>query len=179
MVRTCLAGYWKKSETSSSEMKIRTYTEKDLPEMVRVWNEVIEAGIYFDYNEILDVDYVRKWFAEQTATVVAEDDNGHICGMYILHPNGRGRCSHIANASYAVEECSRGQGIGELLVTDSIERARQAGFRILQFNCVVEGNMSARHLYEKLGFTQIGTIHGGLQIKDGTYVNTCPYYIEL
>lgn len=60
MVRTCLAGYWKKSETSSSEMKIRTYRESDLPEMVRIWNEVIEAGIYFDYDEILDVDYVRK-----------------------------------------------------------------------------------------------------------------------
>ena len=110
-------------------------------------------GIYFDYDEILDVDYVRKWFAEQTASVVAEDDTGHICGMYILHPNGRGRCSHIANASYAVEERSRGQGIGELLVRDSLERARQAGFRILQFNCVVEDNKSARHLYEKLGFT--------------------------
>jgi len=160
-------------------MTIRLYNEKDLKEMVRVWNEIIEAGIYFDYDEILDVEYVRKWFAEQTATVVAEDDTGHICGMYILHPNGRGRCSHIANASYAVEERSRGQGIGELLVRDSIERAQQAGFRILQFNCVVEDNKSARHLYEKLGFTQIGTIRGGLQVKDGSYVNTCPYYIEL
>jgi len=74
---------------------------------------------------------------------------------------------------------SRRQGVGELLVRDSMERARQAGFRILQFNCVVEDNKSARHLYEKLGFTQIGTIRGGLQIKDGSYVNTCPYYIEL
>lgn len=160
-------------------MVIRLYKDSDLPEMVRIWNEIIEAGIYFDYDEILDVDYVRKWFAEQSAAAVAEDDAGHICGMYILHPNGRGRCSHIANASYAVEERSRGQGIGELLVRDSIERARQAGFRILQFNCVVEDNKSARHLYEKLGFIQIGTIRGGLQIKDGSYVNTCPYYIEL
>ena len=38
---------------------------------------------------------------------------------------------------------------------------------------------AARELYAKLGFTQIGTIPGGLQIKDGSYVNTCPYYIEL
>ena len=87
-----------------SEIIIREYTEKDLPEMVRVWNEIIEAGIYFDYDEILTVDYVRGWFAEQTAV---------------------------------------------------------------------------RELYAKLGFTQIGTIPGGLQIKGGSYVNTCPYYIEL
>ena len=45
-------------------MKIRIYRESDLPELVRIWNEVIEAGIYFDYDKILDVDYVRKWFAE-------------------------------------------------------------------------------------------------------------------
>lgn len=37
-------------------MTIRTYTDSDLPEMVRVWNEIIEAGIYFDYDEIVDVD---------------------------------------------------------------------------------------------------------------------------
>ena len=160
-------------------MKIREYRESDLPEMVRIWNEIIEAGIYFDYDEILTVDYVREWFAEQTASVVAEDDDGHICGMYILHPNGRGRCSHIANASYAVEERSRGRHVGEALVRDSIGRAKAAGFRILQFNCVVEDNVAARKLYDKLGFTQIGTIKEGLQIKDGSYVNTCPYYIDL
>ena len=162
-----------------SEIIIREYTDKDLPEMVRVWNEIIEAGIYFDYDEILTVDYVRRWFAEQTAAVVAERSDGHICGMYILHPNGRGRCSHIANASYAVEEASRGQHIGEMMVRDSIERAKSAGFRILQFNCVVEDKTAARQLYAKLGFTQIGTIPGGLQIKDESYVNTCPYYIQL
>lgn len=112
-----------------SEIIIREYTEKDLPEMVRVWNEIIEAGIYFDYDEIMTVDYVRGWFAEQTAAVVAERSDGHICGMYILHPNGRGRCSHIANASYAVEEASRGQHIGEMMVRDSIERAKSCGFQ--------------------------------------------------
>lgn len=63
-----------------SEIIIREYTEKDLPEMLRVWNEIIEAGIYFDYDEILTVDYVRRWFAEQTAAVVAERSDGHICG---------------------------------------------------------------------------------------------------
>lgn len=161
------------------EIKVRLYEDKDLPEMVRIWNEVIEAGIYFDYDEILTVDYVREWFAQQTAAAVAEGSDGHIYGMYILHPNGRGRCSHIANASYAVEAASRGMHIGEKLVLDSIARSKEAGFRILQFNCVVEDNIHARDLYTRLGFRQIGTIEGGLQIRDGSYVNTCPYYLPL
>ena len=47
---------------------------------------------------------------------------------------------------------------------------------ILQFNAVVESNIHARHLYERLGFVQLGTIPGGFRMKDGHYENICPYY---
>ena len=49
----------------------------------------------------------------------------------------------------------------------------------LQFNAVVEGNIHARHLYERLGFTQLGTIPRGFRMKDGSFANICPYYKEL
>lgn len=52
------------------------------------------------------------------------------------------------------------------------------GFGILQFNAVVEGNVHARHLYERLGFTQLGTIPGGFRMKDGPLANICPYFRE-
>ena len=51
--------------------------------------------------------------------------------------------------------------------------------RVLQFNAVVATNAGARHLYEKLGFTQLGTIPGGFRMPDGTYADICPYYHEL
>lgn len=38
---------------------------------------------------------------------------------------------------------------------------------------------SARHLYESLGFVQLGTIPGGFRMPDGAYVDICPYYREL
>lgn len=47
------------------------------------------------------------------------------------------------------------------------------------FNAVVETNVHARHLYERLGFRQLGTIPGGFRMKDGHYENICPYYHEL
>ena len=34
-------------------MKIREYTEKDMPEMVRIWNEVVEDGIAFPQERLL------------------------------------------------------------------------------------------------------------------------------
>ena len=58
-------------------------------------------------------------------------------------------------------------------------QAKSAGFSILQFNAVVATNIHARHLYERLGFQQLGTIPGGFRLKDGRYADICPYFITL
>ena len=47
------------------------------------------------------------------------------------------------------------------------------------WNEVVESNSHARHLYERLGFVQLGTIPKGFRMKDGHFENICPYYHEL
>ena len=159
-------------------MKIREYRESDVPEMVRVWNEVVEEGVAFPQLEPLDAESGKVFFAAQTHCGVAEDD-GKIVGMYILHPNNVGRCGHIANASYAVDSGCRGKHIGEQLVRACLVQAREHGFKIMQFNAVVENNIHARHLYERLGFVQLGTIPGGFHMKDGSYQNICLYYYEL
>ena len=146
--------------------------------MIRIWNEVIEEGVAFPWEECLDMESGAEFFAEQSHTAVAEID-GRIVGLYILHPNNLGRCGHLCNASYAVLSDMRGQHIGEQLVLDSMKMGRQLGFRVLQFNAVVESNIHARHLYERLGFTQLGAIPGGFRMKDGHYENIYPYYREL
>lgn len=159
-------------------MEIREYTEKDLPEMISIWNEVVEDGVAFPQEEILDMESGAEFFSSQSYTGVAEED-GKIYGLYILHPNNIGRCGHICNASYAVSSKMRGRHIGERLVTDCLKKGKELGFRVLQFNAVVESNASARHLYERLGFIQLGTIPKGFRMKDGHYENICPYYHEL
>ncbi len=156
-------------------MIIRSYKESDLAAMVRIWNEVVEEGVAFPQLECLDGESGRAFFASQTYCGVAEDD-GRVVGLYILHPNNIGRCGHIANASYAVDASCRGKHIGEQLVSDCLRQARAHDFRLLQFNAVVESNVHARHLYERLGFVQLGTIPGGFHMKDGSYQNICLYY---
>lgn len=49
----------------------------------------------------------------------------------------------------------------------------------MEFNAVVENNVHARHLYERLDFVRLGTIPGGFRKKDGSYQNICPYYHTL
>ena len=157
---------------------VRQYNSDDLEEMIAIWNEVVDDGVAFPQEEFLDPDSGAVFFASQSYTGVAEID-GKIMGLYILHPNNVGRCGHICNASYAVASAARGKHIGEQLVLDCLKKGKELGFRVLQFNAVVESNTHARHLYERLGFIQLGTIPGGFRMKDGHFENICPYYHEL
>lgn len=157
---------------------VRKYSADDIPAMKDIWNEVVDEGVAFPQEDELTDRSAREFFAQQTYCGVAADEDGKVYGMYILHPNNVGRCGHIANASYAVSSESRGLHIGEKLVRDCIAQAKAHGFGILQFNAVVATNIHARHLYERIGFKQLGTIPGGFRMDDGHYEDICPYYIE-
>ncbi|MDO5844211.1 MAG: GNAT family N-acetyltransferase [Methanocorpusculum sp.] len=143
--------------------------------MTEIWNEVVNDGIAFPQDTPLDLIGAEEFFASQSFTGVAED-NGNILGLYILHPNNVGRCGHIANASYCVASSSRGKHVGEKLVLDSLLTGKEKGFRILQFNAVVKTNLSALHLYEKLGFVKLGVIPKGFLMPDGHYEDIIPHY---
>ena len=71
---------------------------------------------------------------------------------------------------------ARGQGIGEALVRHSLSQLRPHGFTGLQFNAVVSTNRTAIALYEKLGFTRVGTIPGGFRLPDGSFVDIYLYF---
>lgn len=144
--------------------------------MCAIWNEVVRDGVAYPQLDELDEKSGAEFFAAQSYCGVAEEEAGKILGLYILHPNNVGRCGHIANASYAVLGGARGKHIGEALVQNSLVEAKALGFQIMQFNAVVASNVHARHLYERLGFQQLGVIPKGFLLKDGTYADICPYY---
>ena len=125
-----------------------------------LWNRCADYGAYLERGH---------WGRRCFSTV----------GLYILHPNNVGRCGHIVNASYAIDSGYRGKHIGEQLVSDCLNQAKEHGFKLMQFNAVVENNVHARHLYERLGFVLLGTIPNGFLMKDGTYQNICLYYYIL
>ncbi len=157
-------------------IEVRLYREPDIPDMVRIWNEVVCDGIAYPQEAELTEQSGREFFAQQSAAAVAVQGD-EVLGLYILHPNNVGRCGHIANASYAVAGSARGKHIGEKLVLDSVARLSSCGFRGLQFNAVVATNVHARHLYERCGFRLVGTIPGGFRMDDH-YEDICIYYID-
>lgn len=156
---------------------IKAYQKEYITDAIAIWNTVVEEGVAFPQTEALTKKTGDEFFKSQSYTGIAiEEESAEIVGLYILHPNNVGRCGHICNASYAVKKDLRGQHIGERLVTHCMQKAKELGFGILQFNAVVKTNEQALYLYQKLGFVQLGIIPGGFLMKDGTYEDIIPHY---
>ena len=161
-------------------IKVKPYDSKNVREAINIWNEIVREGIAFPQEEELDLVTGDEFFKAQSFTGLAfDEDTEEILALYILHPNNVGRCAHISNASYAVRSDVRGRHIGEIIVKDCIARAKELGFRILQFNAVVATNIHARHLYQRLGFKELGTIPGGFRMPDGSFADIVPQFTEV
>lgn len=72
-----------------------------------------------------------------------------------------------------------GRGVGEALCRFALDWARANGFAGMQFNAVAETNRSAVRLYERLGFTVIGTVPGAFEHPEegrvGLHIMYCPF----
>ena len=159
-------------------IKVVAYDKKFVGAAIEIWNEIVREGIAFPQEDELDEMTGDKFFKAQSFTGLAVEGD-EILALYILHPNNIGRCAHISNASYAVRSDVRGRHIGEIIVKDCIARAKELGFRILQFNAVVATNIHARNLYKRLGFKELGTIPGGFRMPDGSFEDIVPQFISL
>lgn len=156
----------------------RAYQKNDIPFLKDIWNDILVDGVAFPGEDIYEEQEFQKMLLEQSAVTCVLVD-GQVAGYFILHPNNIGRCSHVANASYAISKEYRGKKLAEPLVEKSIEQAKKIGFRGIQFNAVVAGNIAAIHTYQKKGFEIIGTIPQGFRLKNGVYSDMHVMYLPL
>jgi ribosomal protein S18 acetylase RimI-like enzyme len=77
-----------------------------------------------------------------------------------MGPNRAGPGSHVSTASFMVAADARGRGVGTALCRFALNWARERGYAGMQFNAVAESNRAAVGLYERLGFTIVGTVPG-------------------
>ena len=157
------------------QVHLALFNEKYESGCLAIFNEIIEEGLAFPQDEPFDTDALRKKFPPHEPVWCAIGPDDQVLGFVHIHPNNEGRCSHVANCGYCVTREARGQGIGRLLVAKSIEVAREAGYRGMQFNAVVATNHAAVALYQSFDFEIIGTIPGGF--RQGTVAE--PHYVDI
>jgi len=120
--------------------------------------EVLESTVTFDL--------VARSLAEQAAwidehsgghpAIVAVDDTGEVLGFASLSPyRPRPAYATTVEDSVYVRRDARGRRIGELLLTDIVELARNHGFHAV-IGRIVGGHEASIALHRRCGFEQIG-----------------------
>jgi len=143
--------------------------------------EVVRAGDTFTFDPAMTESTAREmWLLPPPGrTVVATAGDGAVLGTAKMNPNQAGPGAHVASASYMVAVAHRGRGVGRALVAHTIDWAREAGYRGIQFNAVAATNRGAVALYEALGFAVVGTIPGGFCHPAAGYVDLLVMYRAL
>jgi L-amino acid N-acyltransferase YncA len=161
------------------EIKIHPAKEKNFPEIFCIFKKILKKGdTYVNRAATSKEEVYEKWMNRKAKTFVAEI-NGKTVGAYLIKPNQVDRGSHIGNASYIVDENCRGAGVGKTLALHSISKAKELGYKAIQFNFVVSTNVAAVNLWKSVGFRIIGTTPGGFNHKDLGYVDSYIMFREL
>ena len=159
-------------------MSIRPATEADWPAIWPFFIATVEEGETYAYPPGLTPEQGRDlWLSDQHVVVLEED--GRILGTAKMGPNRPAGGAHIGTASFMVSPEARGRGVGRRLGEYAVAWHRAEGFRGIQFNAVVETNTSAVHLWQRLGFTIVGTVPGAFRSPTHGYVGLHVMFLPL
>lgn len=139
---------------------IREASAADWPSLEPLFRAVVADGRTIAWPEDLTSAQARQlWLpGRPQRTVVAVDSDGRVLGSALMGPNRPGRGSHIATATFMVDEPARGRGVGRALGEHVLAWARDKGYVGIQFNAVVETNAAAVNLWTSLGLRVVGTV---------------------
>lgn len=143
----------------SGHITIRRATDDDWPQIWPIYQQVVSAGETYAYPEPPVEEVARSlWMEAPPGHAVVAINDGVIVGTAKAGPNRPGRGAHVATASFMVDPTYQGHGVGRALGEYVIRWAREAGYRSMQFNAVVETNSAAVHLWQALGFQILTTV---------------------
>ncbi len=153
-------------------VRIRMAIPSDIDQFGPFFRAIVADGESYMYPEDLSNDEIAAlWLLPSPwETIAAVNDRAELLGMAKFGPNHPNRGAHIANASFMIGPAAQGQGVGRLLGEEVLRRAREAGYRGMQFNAVVETNLAAVALWRSLGFTIVGTIPGAFNSRRHGFV---------
>jgi L-amino acid N-acyltransferase YncA len=161
-------------------MIIREARDADWEDIYPIFRSIVDEGTTYAFPDGLSLEDARPWWMERPPglTVVALEEHV-VIGSAKMGPNRPGRGSHVATASFMVSPTHQGRGVGFALGHYVIDWARAAGYRSIQFNAVVETNVAAVRLWEKLGFSILATVPQAFDHPEDGLVGLHLMFMEL
>ena len=143
------------------EIKIRDYQITDCPAILDIINDaILNSTALYDYNvrtlttqEAIFEEKLQKGFP-----VIVAEMNGEVVG-FGYYSEFRFREAYkftVEHSVYANKNCI-GKGIGKLLLTELIERAKQQNLHTM-IGVIDSENESSIAFHEKFGFEKAGFI---------------------
>jgi ribosomal protein S18 acetylase RimI-like enzyme len=159
-------------------MQIRIAQPDDADSIWSILEPIIRAGeTYTLPREMPRQEALAYWFAPQHEVFVAQAD-AQILGTYFLQPNQLGGGSHVANCGYVTAPWATGRGVARAMCAHSLERARERGFKAMQFNFVVSTNRAVA-LWRSFGFEIVGRLPGAFHHPTAGFVDALVMYRSL
>lgn len=134
---------------------IRKMEQKDLKEVLKIYQEGIDTGMATFQTE---VPSEHEWDEGHHATLrfIAEEHYKVVGWIAISPVSTRTVYAGVGEVSIYISNDSKGKGIASKLFKILIEESENAGFWTLQ-SSIFAVNTSSIELYKKMGFRVVGT----------------------
>lgn len=130
----------------------------------------------------LPVEAEAKWIRDRSgegALLQVVEANGRLLGNCMVYPQGRRlRVRHRCGVGIGLLKEIWNQGVGTVMMQNAIDFAKAHGYEQMELD-VVSTNVSAIHLYEKLGFVSYGLHSRAFRYEDGTYADLILMALDL
>lgn len=141
------------------EIKIRTATEEDLPEILDIYNDaILNTTAVYNY-QAHTLDMRREWFLQKQQDrfpVLVAEQEGTVIGFSTYGPfRVWAAYKYTAEISVYVSPQHRGKGIARLLYPPLFELAQQQQLHVLVAGIDAD-NAASIKLHEHFGFTKVG-----------------------
>lgn len=137
---------------------IREMTKQDFLAFWPCFKEIISLQETYAFDPEMPIDMAYKLWCEVPHKTFVFEIAGKVVGSYYLKSNAAGPGAHVCNCGYMVAKEARGNGLAQKMALHSFDQASRLGYMAMQFNSVVSTNQTAIGLWQKLGFSIVGTI---------------------
>lgn len=141
-----------------------------------------EFGIPFDSNWTPETE--TKWLADTLVRVELDEEiavfalaERKLAGVCVVIKKKDPEFSHYGRLGISVAKEYRDIGVGFEMVTALTEECRKNGMKLIDLG-VFANNLRAIHLYEKVGFQQVGRTPGKRN-RNGRFIDDISMVIEL
>jgi phosphinothricin acetyltransferase len=143
-------------------MRIEDASERDIPQIVAIYNDVIanSTAVFSEQPVTVEerLDWLRSRLRDSHPVIVARDDEGVVMG-FASYAGFRPWSGYRSSVEHSVHVAAghRRRGVGRRLVEELLERARRDGKHVMIAGIDCENHASIR-LHEQLGFREVGRL---------------------